>query len=166
MKIYCLIFSLFLLILTSCNKTNVIVEQNVNLNDSIPKSSISETILEEDKNKIDIDLTEMSSTMVYSEVYNMVSSPDDYIGKTVRATGVFEVYSDMTTGKKYFSVIIADAAACCAQGIEFVWNGEHIYPEEYPEIGEEITVTGVFNTYIESEQTYISLFDSELEFYN
>ena len=31
--------------------------------------------------KCDVDLTLLSSTMVYSEVYNMMVDPDSYIGK-------------------------------------------------------------------------------------
>ena len=34
----------------------------------------------EDTAALDIDLTVLSSTMVYSEVYSMMSFPDDYIG--------------------------------------------------------------------------------------
>ena len=32
---------------------------------------------------VDVDLTRLSSTMVYSEVYNMMNAPGDYIGKTI-----------------------------------------------------------------------------------
>ena len=38
---------------------------------------------------VDVDLTRLSSTMVYSEVYNMMYAPDDYIGKTIKMTGQF-----------------------------------------------------------------------------
>ena len=36
---------------------------------------------------VDVDLTRLSSTMVYSEVYNMMNAPGDYIGKTIKMTG-------------------------------------------------------------------------------
>ena len=32
-------------------------------------------------NAVDVDLTELSSTMVYSEVYAMMTEPENYIGK-------------------------------------------------------------------------------------
>ena len=32
----------------------------------------------------DVDLTQLSSTLVYAEVYNMASNPQSYVGKTVR----------------------------------------------------------------------------------
>ena len=99
---------------------------------------------------IDIDLTRFSSTMIYSEVYNMMYAPDSYIGKTVRMSGMFVYYEDPETKNRYFSCIIADATACCSQGLEFVLSGEHIYPDDYPEIYSEITVTGTFEVYEEN----------------
>ncbi len=116
----------------------------------------------EAEDNIDIDLTEFSSTMVYSEVYNMVENPDAYVGKVVKAEGTLDVLTDIETGKKYFTVIVADATSCCSQGIEFVWKGEHTYPDDYPEIGTEITVTGTFNTYVEYGNTFFSLYDADL----
>ena len=40
---------------------------------------------------VDIDLTAMSGTMVYSEVLNMQQKPDEYYGKIVRMKGPFNV---------------------------------------------------------------------------
>ena len=111
---------------------------------------------------IDVDLTTLSSTMVYSEVYNMMVSPDDYIGKTVKMDGKFALYYDESTGKYYFACIISDAAACCSQGIEFVLTDEYTYPDDYPKEGEEICVIGTFDTYREGEYTYCTLRDARI----
>ena len=111
---------------------------------------------------IDIDLTTLSSTMVYSEVFNMLSTPEDYLGKSVKMRGAFSVYHDEVTDHYYFACLIADATACCQQGIEFLWEGEHTYPDDYPPLGTEITVTGVFDTYTEGEYTYCQLIHAEL----
>ena len=102
--------------------------------------------------------------MVYSEVYNMMCEPDKYIGKTIKMNGLFTVYHDKSTGNKYFSCIIQDATACCSQGIEFVWKGDHSYPDDYPEPGTEIVVTGTFDTYTEDDIVYCQLLDAELAF--
>ena len=63
---------------------------------------------------VDLDLTVLSSTMVYSEVYNIMMSPDEYIGKTIRMDGqclsAYYEPTDMT----YYSIVIQDATACCA----------------------------------------------------
>ena len=40
---------------------------------------------------VDVDLTMMSSTMVYAEVLNMQQSPKDYLGKIVKMRGPFNV---------------------------------------------------------------------------
>ena len=111
--------------------------------------------------KINVDLTEMSSTMVYSEVYNMTVCPDDYMGKTVKMRGSF-AYAE-GDGRYYFACVIADATACCSQGIEFILAYNRKFPEEYPQPGDEITVTGVFDTYYEGQNMYCQLINAELE---
>ena len=52
---------------------------------SEPKPAASEPTQSTDV--VDADLTRLSSTMVYSEVYNMMYTPGDYIGKTIKMTG-------------------------------------------------------------------------------
>ena len=106
---------------------------------------------------IDVDLTELSSILVYAEVYNMVTHPDDYLGKTIKMSGpYFSSYSDQT-GQYYHAVIIEDATACCQSGLLFIWNGEHHYPDDYPETQTKIEVVGVFKQYDEPDQTYCYL---------
>ena len=58
--------------------------------------------------------------------------------------------------------MIQDATACCSQGMEFVLNNDYKFPEDYPAEGEDITVTGVFETYKEGEYLYCHLRDSKL----
>ena len=111
---------------------------------------------------IDVDLTGMSSTMVYSEVLNMQKKPDDYLGKVVRMKGPFNVTE--IDGNRYFACIIKDATACCSSGIEFEWAGDHSYPEDYPEKNQEITVTGTFTTYMEGNSRYLQLKDADVQF--
>ncbi len=111
---------------------------------------------------IDIDLTALSSTMVYSEVYNMMAVPEDFIGKTIKMEGIFSSFHDDQTGKDYFACIIQDATACCAQGIEFELEGEHKYPDDYPEVGGDVCVVGVFDTYTEGEYTYCTLRNAKM----
>jgi hypothetical protein len=106
---------------------------------------------------IDVDLTVMSATMVYSEVYNMCFYPENYIGKTVRMSGMFSSFHDDVTGKDYFACIISDATACCSQGIEFVPEDEYRYPDDYPAEGDEFTVEGVFDIYMEGDSKYCTL---------
>lgn len=111
---------------------------------------------------VDVDLTVMNSTMVYSEVQNMMQHPDDYMGKIVKMKGPFNVTE--TEDNRYYACIIKDAAACCSTGIEFVWTGDHTYPDDYPEVDQEVTVTGAFNVYTEGTGKYLQLKDSQVEF--
>lgn len=111
---------------------------------------------------IDIDLTQLNSTMVYAQVFDMVNNGDNYIGKTVKAKGPFSYYQE-PDGREFFAVIISDATACCSQGIEFVPDGDYTYPDDYPAIGTEITVIGKFNSYKEDIYTYIQLTDATME---
>ncbi|MCR5177516.1 MAG: hypothetical protein K6C95_00880 [Lachnospiraceae bacterium] len=110
-----------------------------------------------------IDLTALSGTMVYSEVYNMMYYPENYVGKTVRMSGMYSVYHDESTDKYYHACIISDATACCSQGIEFELTDDYTYPDDYPENGGQICVEGVFDTYQEGEYTYCTLRDSRIK---
>lgn len=113
-------------------------------------------------NKVDIDLSTMSSTFVYAEVYNMLTDPDSYMGKTVRMQGVFTMAEGVD--RNYYACIIADASACCSQGIEFVTTAALKYPEEYPPIGSEIIVDGVFDTYLEDGYLYCQLSNAQMSY--
>lgn len=109
------------------------------------------------KNGIDVDLTNKSANMVYAEVYNMMTAPEEYVGKTVKMKGTYSQFHDETTGKYYFACIIKDAMACCSQGIEFVLNKKYRFPKDYPAEGDKICVVGVFQTYKEGKDTYCTL---------
>lgn len=109
-----------------------------------------------------IDLTAMSDTLVYAEVYNMLSMPDRYVGKEIKAEGFLNLYVNGDGSKQYTAVVITDAQACCQQGIEFIWK-DHNYPEDFPELGTKITVTGVFETYEEEGLIYCRIASDQVE---
>ena len=93
-----------------------------------------------DTETAEVDLTGMSSTMVFAEVYNMMVEPESYEGKTVRMQGELVSYPHPFTGEDCHAVIVKDALACCAQGFQF-------QPAEgvtLPEDGTEVTVTGIY----------------------
>lgn len=106
---------------------------------------------------VDVDLTKLSSTMVYAEVFNIMSSPDDYMGKTVRMSGPYYASYYDKTDQYYHYVVVEDATSCCAQGLEFIWNGDHAYPDDFPDEATKIEVTGVFDSYDELGKTYYFL---------
>ena len=134
-----------------------VLQQRMDEEDITDNLSTEKEVSASSQDGIDIDLTALSSTMVYSEVYNMMAIPEDYIGKTVKMDGIFSSFCDDSTGKYYYACIIMDATACCSQGIEFELEGEHKYPDDYPEVGEQVCVVGTFDTYKEGEYTYCTL---------
>lgn len=71
-----------------------------------------------EEQKVDVDLTKLSSTMVYAEVSNMCTEPTAYVDKIVKMRGKMAVYPG--DQRNYYACIISDATACCAQGIEFL----------------------------------------------
>ena len=111
---------------------------------------------------VDVDLTALSSTMVYSEVLNIMTYPQTYVGKTVKMRGIFSYYHDEKTDQYYFGCIIQDATACCAQGIEFILTDDYLFPDDYPTEGEIVTVAGEFDIYEENGLDYFTLRHSKL----
>ncbi len=107
-----------------------------------------------------VDLTALSSTMVYSELYNMVTMPDDYIGKTVKMQGKYSVYDG--EGRKYYVCEVSDATACCSQGLEFILKDGEKYPEYDSTVPKTIEISGTFNTYLEDNQQYVQLEEATL----
>ena len=96
----------------------------------------------------------MSSTMVYSYVYNMITAPDDFIGERFKIRGTYdEQYWDQTN-LTYHYIVIADATSCCAQGLEFVLTDSSA---AYPQVGEEFEISGIFGTYEEEGNLYIQI---------
>ena len=126
----------------------------------ISSNSSTENVAE-DTNMVDVDLTTLNSTMVYSQVYDIVSNPSNYLGKTIKMQGKVSIYHDEATDNYYYACIIPDATACCQQGIEFLLKGAPSY-DLYPKQGDEITIEGCFETYTEGEYTYPRLKNAEL----
>ena len=95
-------------------------------------------------NRVDIDLSRMSSTMVFTMVYKMVTEPEKFVGKIIKMKGTFSSYKDEETGRRFFGCVIKDALACCSQGLAFETAKPRKYPSEYPSEGTTITIVGIF----------------------
>ena len=125
----------------SIEATDVIeAEKSKELEKSLSKNQKSEDL------KIDYDLTNMSSTMIYAEVFNMLIEPEKYENKRVKMKGFFTIYNEGSNDEVY-SVIVPDATACCQQGIEFFYD----FKDNKPVANSEITVTGIFNVHMLSD---------------
>ena len=80
-----------------------------------------------------------------------------------KMAGYYSAYEDKERGVVYHACLIPDATACCAQGIEFIWRGEHSRPADYPDEGTDIVVTGRLESYLEDGYMYLHLVDSEVK---
>ena len=110
--------------------------------------------------KCDFDLTTLNTTVAYSQVTNFWQEPDDYMGKTIKIRGTFNVITD--NGRNYYSCNIGDATACCTAYLEFILKDDLKYPDEYPKIGDTITGMGEFETYLEGENMFCQLKNATL----
>jgi hypothetical protein len=134
--------------------------------DDAGKGKSSKSKSKTNGNKIDVDLNNLNANVVYSQVFLMMTEPDKFIGKRIRMSGQFNVYAAQEGNPsgvtEYYAIIIADAQACCQQGIEFVWPG-HTYPEGFPEVKSNASVTGIFEVYEENGKKYCRLVADSVE---
>lgn len=134
--------------------------------DDAGKGKSSKSKSKTNGNKIDVDLNNLNANVVYSQVFLMMTEPDKFIGKRIRMSGQFNVYAAQEGNPsgvtEYYAIIIADAQACCQQGIEFVWPG-HTYPEGFPEVKSNASVTGIFEVYEENGKKYCRLVADTVE---
>ncbi len=117
------------------------------------------------KDGIDYDLTAMDGDLVYASVYQMMVEPEAFEGKVIKISGRYYASFYDPNNRYYHYVIIEDAMACCAQGMEFVWDdGSHVYPDEYPKDNSYVEVVGTFETYTETDgQVYCRLKDASFK---
>ncbi len=140
------------------DKTNEIAQENTSTNQggqeattenwSSYSDEVDKMMSESSSEGVDIDLTSMSSDMIYATVYQLLADAPSYVGKTIKMSGSYYSTWFEDTQQYYHFVLIKDALACCQQGMEFVWDdGSHAYPDEYPENYSEVVVIGTFETY-------------------
>lgn len=108
----------------------------------------------------EIDLTQMSSTMVYSYIFNLMYDPTPFIGKRFCIQGIYDENYWAENDTTYHCILIPDAAACCAQGIEFVLTDENA---SYPQPADDIEINGILTTYIEDDTPYIEIQVDQIE---
>ena len=106
---------------------------------------------------VDVDLTVFNATMLSAEVRNIYSNGNEYMGKTIRVSGPYSYASNEALGIQYHYVITKQGDACCQEGFEFILNGGHAFPDDYPKVGTSIEVDGVFGNYEEDGSSYYYL---------
>ena len=143
---------------SAAEESSVVTEEVTVATESLSESSSVPS--ENSDEEFDIDLTIDNPDLIYAEVFAMVYTPEDYVGKTVKMKGQFVFYYDEEKDQYYYACLIKDAMACCAQGLEFIPAGDCVYPDDFPPALTEINVTGTFNTLEDDGENYCALTDA------
>ena len=102
------------------------------------------------KKKEDVDLSKLSSTVVYAQLETILKDHKDYVGCKVRIRGEYD--ANTINGTTYHMVLIADSTNCCQLSLEF-----ELAEGDYPKVGRTVVVEGTFDTYKEGDTTYCTL---------
>ena len=96
--------------------------------------------------KIDFDFARMNSTMMATYTYRLAANPKEFVGKTLRLSGIFLTRVDKEDGKRYFGCLTGGSGgcSCCAPGsvLEFMPKETYAWPTNFPPLESRITVTG------------------------
>lgn len=159
-----LILPIIILSFVSCNKikdkkssanNNQAPVQNTNFENGAKNTS------KRDSKKSDyIDISTLSGTAAYAQVYGIISESKRYEGKTIKLKGTFQTYSE--NGKTYFACIVSDTAGCCVQGLEFEPLKKYSYPKDFPKPEETITVKGKLKVLNKDKFDFCVLQDAEI----
>ncbi len=91
----------------------------------------------EEETVIDYDLSGFSRNMVYAQMVQVTRAPEEYEGKVFRVRGNFS-YAE-TLGAA--SIIFTDRTGCCEVALYFRPEHALAYPDEYPPLYSDITIT-------------------------
>ncbi|MCL2083090.1 MAG: hypothetical protein FWH04_07645 [Oscillospiraceae bacterium] len=95
----------------------------------------------------DLDLTALDDNSAYWEVCDMLITPDEYKGKTIKASSSYMGYPDAESGQYNHMIVYGDTEGCCIQYIEFSWpDGREPDPSEFPKENEIVEISGVFTS--------------------
>lgn len=117
----------------------------------------SDELKKKKTDKADVNLNTENIINNYNGLLKLLMDKDEYVDKTVKISGIFDMYSDPISDKRYCSCFIKSESGNLSQGIEFVLSDDYKYPDDYPAEGEEITVYGTFERYNESGNPYCRL---------
>lgn len=130
--------------------------------DTIERSKKSENLNKGKTSKYDIDLTKYNYNMITAITYEFVVTPAKYKDKTVKITGQFA--SEVYEGERYFGALVWDPTGCCPAGLDFIPPVGMKYPEDFPEMGTELTVTGRLKMVNDENGEYLRFFADKVIF--
>lgn len=101
---------------------------------------------------IDFDLVAMEPNLTYTMFQNLNKNTNEYLNKRFRIPGTYCLMSD-GSHTVYFS------DSCCAEYIEFKLKG---VDAEYPELYENVVITGIGGQKTVDGQQHFYLYDAEI----
>ena len=127
------------ILLFSCTKKTQTADLQTPFENAPSASAVATT-------KVDYDLSNYNFTMISSFFFQMLIEPETYENKTFKIKGKFQSFENEEdpAALPYFSVIMNDATMCCQEGIDFIWEGNHKWPADYPQQDQVITIVGKY----------------------
>lgn len=101
---------------------------------------------------IDFDLVAMEPNSTYAMFQNLNKNTNEYLNKSFRIPGTYCLMSDGS-----HTVFFSDS--CCSEYIEFKLKG---VDAEYPELYENVVITGVGGQKTVDGQQHFYLYDAEI----
>ncbi len=89
---------------------------------------------------VDYDITKLSPTMVYGQIFELMNNPASYHGKTFKMIGRFDSEYMRMLFEELNYIVIKDALGCCPMGIEIQFKEGASKPEK----GQLIMIEGPF----------------------
>ena len=110
----------------------------------------------------EVDLTGMSSTMMFAEVVQMTRQPQMYDGATVTMRGGLMIFAiDEATGVGNYSCYVEDATRCCQRGIAFTID-EPLEDTSILVEGAEVVIRGTFEIYEVDGRHFVRISNCEI----
>lgn len=109
-----------------------------------------------------MDLSDMSYTMAYAQVYSMVMAPKRHQGETLKIKGSYYGFQTQE-GQDVHLILIIDEAGCCEVGMEFRITGNLAWPQDYPPNNSIILLTGLMDIIHHGDNPYPLLVANEIQ---
>jgi hypothetical protein len=123
--------------------------------DDSPPDSLSDT-------QVDVDLTTLNATMLSAYVTNIHVNSSDYLGKSIKVSGLYNSIYLALTDSYFHYVITLDGDECCQEGFEFIFDSDYFDPDDYPPMRSYIEVIGILDTHTEFGYAYARLIVTEM----
>jgi uncharacterized membrane protein YcgQ (UPF0703/DUF1980 family) len=107
-------------------------------------------------------LVEIKEKMFLAQTNDVYLNPEDYLGKTFKMEGIFQIQRYLDNDNPYYFVI-RYGPGCCGNdgnaGFEVAWEGDGVYPQE----NDWVEAVGVLASYEEEGYPYLCINLSSLQ---